>query len=528
MQTNGKRRRHWAGGFTLSEILITLAILGFIAALSVPMLGQQKLKKPNITPLGHGIFECYYGDDGLLHQHYADSNGENNQVVNGRSCRFTIPKANYYAITTIGAGGDGGYLDRIPHYTIGSEEDSPSPSISTDQNFYSDLHGLSSDYAWVLNETLWNGINYWDAAGVRVNYDIQASIGTSGDGDYHIITRGGPECAKCSTHGMDGNAGCPASCINLIEGKGGDSGRAYLLYVKNVVLNSNDSVVFSEGTDMTLRIGNKSATVLGAPSGSDAKCWNHACRHGANGVTPSPIFRNNGFEQVMLGSYKQNPGGYGKSDYYGSPGVKKTTAGSITPNPASISITSEHITIKPYYGESGSVGDVVTRLYEKLPKYALVAEPAIDKNGRTSIYFIDENGNNVYISRADAGEDGKEAEIKTYSVKSNSDLPFPSVLHDTVAPKIPNVFSTIRQDWNSQIAGITNTPGTSGYGAYPFIKNISKVLNRQIGNIPFRTQKTFSTNEALCWNGSAPIMLNERDGYCAATQGGKGAVKIEW
>lgn len=46
-------------GFTLSEILITLVIIGFIGALGVPMLGSQKLKKPLEVKARHGAMECF-------------------------------------------------------------------------------------------------------------------------------------------------------------------------------------------------------------------------------------------------------------------------------------------------------------------------------------------------------------------------------------------------------------------------------------------------------------------------------------
>ena len=59
-------------GFSLAEILITLVILGFVGALGVPIIGQQKLKKPNIFAK-HGLFECYYDVDGQLKQHFVNN-----------------------------------------------------------------------------------------------------------------------------------------------------------------------------------------------------------------------------------------------------------------------------------------------------------------------------------------------------------------------------------------------------------------------------------------------------------------------
>ena len=53
-------------GFTLSEILITLVIIGFIGALGVPMLGSQKLKKPMEIKSRHGTMECFWENDRLM------------------------------------------------------------------------------------------------------------------------------------------------------------------------------------------------------------------------------------------------------------------------------------------------------------------------------------------------------------------------------------------------------------------------------------------------------------------------------
>ena len=135
MQTNGKRRRHWAGGFTLSEILITLAILGFIAALSVPMLGQQKVKKPLEVKAKHGTIECLWIGDEV--KAWVSDNEENTAgrfdptLTDGTACYFTVPTANIYVLQAVGAGGTGAEgLYGTPSYT--SSTVTQSGSIPTD------------------------------------------------------------------------------------------------------------------------------------------------------------------------------------------------------------------------------------------------------------------------------------------------------------------------------------------------------------------------------------------------------------
>ena len=52
-------------GFTLSEILITLVIIGFIGALGVPMLGAKKVNKHDYKA-PHGTMECFWENDRLM------------------------------------------------------------------------------------------------------------------------------------------------------------------------------------------------------------------------------------------------------------------------------------------------------------------------------------------------------------------------------------------------------------------------------------------------------------------------------
>lgn len=548
MQTNGKRRRHWAGGFTLSEILITLAILGFIAALSVPMLGQQKLKKPNVSALGHGIFECYYGNDGALYQHYADEKGTDKiEAVAGTECHFTAPVANYYAITTIGAGGNGGYMNEIPDYNEYKRSTAPT-SVSTGSNFYTDLRNLPSGYEWVLGSQI-NGQNYWDAAAPDngVNYTLQAKVGKSGRSDRYLAIHSmwQPGYGMCSNCLTPGSTNCPEDCFIVEPCSGGNSGLAYQANINNVILRSTDAVRynlngFKNGhLAVTLNIGNKEAYVMHALEGKDAYTitteGNHqTCMPGEDGVTPPPYYGNTGFDSAAFSEYKRNLGATGTTGYptYSSKPGKPAKDGVVSIRPSSINISYQYLVINPKYGTSGQPGNVIMRIYEKLPKSALVAVPARDINENSVVYIQNANGQRSTLSKAAAGANGTKVDdpTKDYEINNPADLPFPSDLKNTVAPKPPDIFSAIGgRSLNSKIADLAVIPGTSGYGGYPFIKSISASLTKTIGYKTFPgSNSTINTAEEKCWDGSDPVLGPSGKYYCDATRGGKGAVKIEW
>ena len=545
LQTNGKIRRHWAVGFTLSEILITLAILGFIAALSVPMLGQQKLKKPNVSALGHGIFECYYGNDGRLYQHYADEKGtDKTEPVEGEACHFTAPVANYYAITTIGAGGDGGYMDMIPDYFPKNISDSStSASVSTGSSFYNDLHGLPSGFSWVLGSQI-NGKSYWDEAAPynKVKYTLQAKVGKSGSSNKYLAVLSLDQNSSCKSCLTTGSTNCPEDCFTVHACRGGNSGLAYQANINNVILSSNDNVSYSlNGSKnskpaVTLNIGNKEAFVMHAPKGKDAYTItvgdNQTCQQGQDGETPSPHCGQTGFGAIDCSYYAQNLGATETTGYpkYSPKSGKPAIDGVVSINPSEIKISYQYLVINPKYGTSGQPGNVIMRIYEKLPKSALVAVPANNINPDSVVYIQNANGQRSTLSIAAAGANGTEVDDSTfYEINNSDDLPFPSKLKDTVAPKAPDIFSAIGRSLKSNIAELTVTPGTSGDGGYPFIDSISASLQKKIGNKTFNgNDSTITTKAEKCWNGSDPVLGLSGKYYCEATRGGKGAVTIEW
>ena len=97
-------------GFTIAELLLSMLVVMVVAAAMVPIIGPKKLKVPNIYK-SHGIFECYYNENGVLMQYHANNRGPKDcqpkQSEHEDYCVFNVPAADKYEIFAIGAGSDG-------------------------------------------------------------------------------------------------------------------------------------------------------------------------------------------------------------------------------------------------------------------------------------------------------------------------------------------------------------------------------------------------------------------------------------
>ncbi len=265
------KKNSWIHGFTLAEILITLLILGFIAALTVPMLGLKK-QKPTSNKGYHGTVECFYmpktnqpnltvpnapsinlgsnvsydwGEKEFELKHYE---ADNFKYKNGKpaselqtdsiACYFKAPVTGSFTIQAIGAGGDGAYditsAGQVPTYA----------AVLNNYELYKDtsnhvmgyipvgpafLSSIESDQTpnWVREE--WN--KQWNSSSTPIiEYTVQSPLGYPGK-DLCDVKRNDyigeiyqEECIKlCSKGLMD--ATCPHQCKIYIKADGGASGR---------------------------------------------------------------------------------------------------------------------------------------------------------------------------------------------------------------------------------------------------------------------------------------------------------------
>lgn len=103
-----KDKTNFASGFSIAELLISMTIAMIIAAALVPVVGPKKLTRP-LNRLNHGIAECYYDVNGVLHSYYADdsdNSDEDKLTIEGNSCLLRVPKAAFYQVIVVGAGGN--------------------------------------------------------------------------------------------------------------------------------------------------------------------------------------------------------------------------------------------------------------------------------------------------------------------------------------------------------------------------------------------------------------------------------------
>ncbi|MBE7703246.1 MAG: prepilin-type N-terminal cleavage/methylation domain-containing protein [Cyanobacteria bacterium SIG28] len=280
-------------GFNLSELLIVLFIIGVVAAYTVPMLGMKRTKNPNDFNSVHGLFMCYYDRNDNLRVYRIESNNTSGaydeEVTNAstlltqrtaykaameqraqqeeagipeeewvaipqvrNTCTFEPPKANYFMVYAIGAGGDGfdaqvrkngaapppDYEEEIPtvqynaaRYEVGS--------IPVGTGFKKAMESLPPERRWVKDK--WD--LQWDEGATPPQYTIRSSRSDGGDSycRNYLITSN--KCSACA----DEQRSCPVSCFEPKSSWGGDSGRSVSYVNMPVKIKSNFDISFSTG-----------------------------------------------------------------------------------------------------------------------------------------------------------------------------------------------------------------------------------------------------------------------------------------
>lgn len=542
MQTNGKRRRHWAGGFTLSEILITLVILGFIGALGVPMLGQQKLKKPLDVKSKHGTIECMWINGQV--KAWVSDNEENTgghfdpTLTDGTACYFTVPIANVYVLQAVGAGGTGAAgMSGSPTYS--STTVSQSGSIPTDQRFYAAITDENVP-AWVRE--------YWDYQWTDprkyVKYTLESPIGSSGKAVCEPRVKAIEECVdRCA---LDPAERCDSNCRDDLSAPGGASGYGgkvvvsspinfYARVLENGKIENRqqDTVSFVINTaSTTLKIGNKMAVFKASENGTDAiNKGNGAADDGKKGEDSNlTLLSLNNMDRVgNIVLTESQEGGTGCGNVSG----RYAKIGSITNiKPANIEYRSQALAARAKFGLAGDAGSVNLRMLEKLPSNVqLKLEPAY-KGGSTLISMKNKDGGWDKFIEAPSGASGI-AMNEAIPINSQEDLPFPQKYYpNSFIEKFPNLTIASGAGYTSYIASRKYFPGKSGEGAHPIIYWVGGKAPRYffsseqgITNLPYATLTPIYGYDATCFNGSKAV-----GGVCGSgnNSGNPGAAVVSW
>ncbi len=542
MQTNGNRRRHWAGGFTLSEILITLVILGFIGALGVPMLGQQKVKKPLEVKSKHGTIECMWLDGQV--KAWVSDNEENtaghfdDALTDGTACYFTVPTANIYVLQAVGAGGTGadGMSGRPSYF---STTVSQSGDIPTDQGFYAAITDESVP-SWVRE--YWD--RQWTSPSKYVKYTLESPIGSSGSAVCEPRVAAIDECVKMCA--LDPVERCPSICRDDLSKAGGASGYGGRVVVSSpinfyarvldngkVENRQQDTVSYVVRTESTtLKIGDKMAVFKASGDGTNAINKGHGeAVPGKKGEDSNLSFLSlnnmNRVGNILLTASQE--GGTGCGRVSGS----SAKTGSITkPEPAFIQYRSQALAARATFGLAGDAGSVKLRMLEKLPSNVQLKLVPAYKAGSTFIYTKNKDGGWNKFIEAPSGASGSTMN-ETIPINSQEDLPFPQKYYpNSFFAKFPNLTIASGAGYTSYIASFGIIPGKSGEGAHPIINWVGGKASRYfysseqgITNLPYMTLTPITGDDATCFDGSEAV-----GGACGSgnNSGNPGAVVVSW
>ena len=505
-------------GFTMAELLVSLFIVMVIATAMAPIVGPKKTT-PNKQRIAHGVFECFYDDDGTLYAFRSDSSGSSQWKPNNGVCEFAPPKANSYVVTIKGAGGDGSGLDENGNpildfaYYAKDQMEPKKGLLHTDNRFSTDLRSappsIQQFYEDLTKPTLSGGIGHQQI--LKVMYSIQGA--SPGPGRPYDKDGSAQQNSSGETTGH--------ASIHKDGGLGGTIAGGWI----QAVLDKN-SVITQEVSDPNG--WNFARICVGTQSGEkiiNNKCLTmHAAGAGEKATSdpnqkPAPGY--NGW-----GEYKDADGnstveacrGAGADCHWwvDTNGLGQHSAvcpycdtkggeyGELT-RPLDDRVPKyfgyEYSTPKIWftYGFKGADGETVTKVYSDLQGKQLRLEPAaryIDNQKRitySKLYSIEDNQQKEILN-ARSGEQGKNplngkpfgVDWQEKLVDNNMDV-FPFKDHRTgkdaiLAPKSINETITYQSYGLSSLISQKHAHiGYGGSGSYPLIYNetaaaINKIL----------------------------------------------------
>ena len=173
-------------GFTMAEILISIAIAMIVATAMVPLIGTGKIKKPT-NRVNHGVAACYYDTSGRLHYEYRENKSggiSTDKVIGGNHCTFPVPKSNYLEIIAIGAGGN--TSNAQPVIVSGVTNARQEGDIRVDNNFQVDIEKAASTEDADLPSKIRAVLNEWasssSGSNLFANFTLTSPIGAGGSG----------------------------------------------------------------------------------------------------------------------------------------------------------------------------------------------------------------------------------------------------------------------------------------------------------------------------------------------------------
>ena len=323
-------------GFTMAEILISLAIAMIVATAMVPVFGTKKVKHPT-NKIVHGVAACYYDSSGTLRYDYRENRADapSTGTPQGGVCTFPIPKSSYLEVIAIGPGGASHPNPDRVRYRIPSGS-SYAGSLRIDNNFQFDIDESSKSDP-TLPGKLRIGLSEWQRKSPGELYaqftNITSPLGAGGTGKCMQRAANGACGAEHKATGGDGpygswysaRAGFNASnttsnCWWFQHGKGGSSGLGAVVSSRVFPINGN-SVITAERNSSRTKVGVKDNstgieryTLLTASgAGGSATCTNgvSACSHGANSGSNSTCQG----ECSGWGTTAANPGASGGEEH---------------------------------------------------------------------------------------------------------------------------------------------------------------------------------------------------------------------